>query len=132
MADDGSRNGCPRSPGRRCIILSIGRTLLAKSADPLRHPPKRPPKGSASWVKMGLPGPASREQTANVDFANSIWTFDEVVQLAGADLSQSSTAYFRSPPWQDSPIRDQASARLATAARHGGSLLRTGTPPADQ
>ena len=78
MADDGSRNGCPRSPGRRCIILSIGRTLLAKSADPLRHPPKRPRKRSANWVKTGLSRPASREQTANVDFANGIPRIDDV------------------------------------------------------
>jgi hypothetical protein len=64
----GSRSTLIGSQGQGCP--SNEATLLAKSADPLRHPPKRPRKGFASWVKTGLPGLASREQTANTDFAN--------------------------------------------------------------
>jgi hypothetical protein len=35
-----------------------------------------PGKWPASWVRAGLPGPASHEQTANSDFANSVRPFD--------------------------------------------------------
>ena len=48
---------------------------------PLHYLPKRRCKRSASWVRTGLLGPASREQTPNADFANKVRTFDEVVQF---------------------------------------------------
>ena len=46
--------------------------LLAKSAAPLPRCPKRRDKGTASWVRAGLPRPASHEQTANPDFASRL------------------------------------------------------------
>jgi len=56
------------------------RIPLAKSADPLHHPPKHWGEGPTSWVRTGIPGPAACEQTANADFANGIRPFDEVGQ----------------------------------------------------
>jgi hypothetical protein len=52
--------------------------LLAKSDNPPHHAPNRPCNWPASQVRLGSPEPASREQTANADFANSVSTFDEV------------------------------------------------------
>jgi len=61
-----------------CTVSSNVRTLLAKSVSPLRRQPKCLSKGFASWVRMGLPGPASHEQTANSDFANRVRPFVKV------------------------------------------------------
>jgi len=49
--------------------------LLAKSADPPRYPPKHRRKGPASWGEVGFAGTTYCEQTAKIDFANSVGSF---------------------------------------------------------
>ncbi len=64
-------------PARKSPANSLqkAQTLLAKSDNPLHHPPKRRCNGSASRARTGSPGPAPSEQTDNADFANSVGAF---------------------------------------------------------
>ncbi len=62
-----------------CSKSSVGRTLLAKSADPIITHPNTSVRGlQVGWGRV-FRGQQSRERTANADFANRVRTFDEVV-----------------------------------------------------
>jgi len=132
-----------RSESPACPTSSNVRIPLAKSAEPLRHPPKRPQKGPASWIRTGLPGSVSREQTANMDFANGIRPADEVVQSKPGAVSarvrltdsipranqDKRSCYARLVAASSSPLALRPDARSDAAMNHSSDMTLFAASP---